>query len=140
MLTIRFARVGKRNKAQFKIALQEKTVAPGGRHIEILGSYDPHSKQSVLKEDRIKYWLSKGAQSSDTVWNLFVSKGLITDKKRAVKMPARNASQSDAGGPAKKIEKTEEAKTEEIKAEEKPAEEKKVEEVKTEEAIKEEAK
>lgn len=126
MLTIRFARVGKKNKAQFKITLQEKTVAPGGRHIEILGSYDPHSKQAILKDDRIKYWLGKGAQASDTVWNLLVSKGLITDKKRAVKMPACDAKQSDAGGPAKKVEENieekEAPKTEEAIKEEKPVE------------------
>jgi small subunit ribosomal protein S16 len=130
MLTIRFERVGKRNKAQFKIALQEKTVAPGGRHIEILGSYDPHTKQAILKEDRIKYWLSKGAQASDTAWNLFVSKNVITDKKRAVKMPARNASQSEAGGPAKKVEEAAEVKEAPKAAEEKKAEGVKAEEVK----------
>lgn len=86
MLTIRFIRVGKRNRAQFKIALQEKIVAPGGRHVEILGSYDPHIKKTVLKEDRIKYWIAKGAQLSDTVHNLLVSKKVISDKKRLVKM------------------------------------------------------
>lgn len=105
--------------------LQESTVAPGGAHVEILGSYDPHQKVAVLKEERIKYWLSKGAQASDTVYNLLVSKGLIADKKRAVKLP----------------KKAEEVKTEEVKTE--PAspagEEPKAEEVKTED-VKEEAK
>jgi small subunit ribosomal protein S16 len=106
MLTIRFARVGKKNKAQFKIMLQEQSFAPGGRHVEILGSYDPHNKVAVLKEERIKYWISKGASASDTVHNLLVSKGVISEKKRAVKIP-------------KKIEeaKAEEAKPEEAKAE-----------------------
>ena len=51
MLTVRFARVGKNKRAQFKIVLQEHTIAPGGRHVEILGSYDPHVKKAVLKED-----------------------------------------------------------------------------------------
>ncbi|HRY82278.1 MAG TPA: 30S ribosomal protein S16 [Candidatus Moranbacteria bacterium] len=116
MLTIRFARVGKVNKAQYKVVLQEKTVAPGGRHVEILGSYDPHSKQAVLKDERIKYWIEKGAQLSDTVHNLFASKGLIAEKKRPVKMP-------------KKVEeaKPEEAKTEAPVAENKPVEEVKLE-------------
>ncbi len=140
MLTIRFERVGKRNKAQFKIALQEKTVAPGGRHVEILGSYDPHSKQAILKEDRIRYWLSKGAQASDTAWNLFVSKGLITDKKRVVKLPAKKVEEAVEVSEAPK---TEEAKTEETVKEEKPAEEIKKEEAPIEapiEAAKEETK
>ena len=123
MLTIRFARVGKKNKAQFKIALQEHAVAPGGRHVEILGSYDPHSKNAVLKEDRIKYWLEKGAQASDTVYNLLASKGIISSKKRAVKIPAMKAEE-------KPIEeaKVEEKKVEEVKKEEAPTEEKPIEE------------
>lgn len=97
MLTIRFARVGKRNRAQFKISLQEKTIAPGGKHVEILGSYDPHLKRAVLKEDRIKYWISQGAQLSDTVHNLFVSKKVISDKKRPVKMKAKKKEEKTEG-------------------------------------------
>jgi len=86
MLTIRLARVGKRNKAQFKIVLQEHTIATGGRHVEILGSYDPHQKKAVLKEEKIKNWIEKGVRVSDTAHNLFVSKGIISDKKRPVKI------------------------------------------------------
>ncbi len=89
MLTIRLARTGKRNSAQFKIMLQERTVAPGGKHVEILGSYSPHSKEAVLKEERIKYWIEKGAFVSDTVHNLLVKKGVISEKKRVVKIPAK---------------------------------------------------
>ena len=140
MLTIRFARVGKKNKAQYKIVLQEHTVAPGGRHVEILGSYDPHSKVAVIKEDRVKYWVEKGAQASDSAHNLLVSKGLIKGEKRKVKLPAKPASEV----PAEEVKKTEEPKTEEIKSEEakieKPVEEKKAEEPKAEEVKKEEKK
>jgi small subunit ribosomal protein S16 len=89
MLTIRLARTGKRNTAQFKIMLQEHTVAPGGRHVEILGSHNPHSKETVLKTDRIKYWIEKGALASDTVHNLLVKNGVISEKKRVVKLPKK---------------------------------------------------
>jgi len=140
MLTIRFSRVGKKNKAQYKLVLQEKTAAPTGRHVEILGSHDPHLKQTVLKEDRIKYWLEKGAQASDTVYNLLVSKGIISDKKRPVKMPAKKAEEVVEGEAPKEGEaKAEEAPKEEIKAGEVPKEEAKAEE-KKEEASKEEKK
>jgi len=108
MLTIRLARVGKKNKAQFQIVLQEHTVAPGGKHVEVLGSYDPHSKKEVLKAERIKYWVSQGAQVSDTAYNLFVSKGVFAGEKRKVKLPA------------KKVDETKEAPAtpaEEVKAE-----------------------
>lgn len=104
MLAIRFARTGRKNAPQFKVVLQEHTVAPGGRHVAVLGSYDPNRKVAVLKADKIKEWIAKGAQASDSAHNLFVREGIIDGKKRAIKMekpkakPASNASQSDAGG------------------------------------------
>lgn len=86
MLTIRFSRVGRKNKAQFRIVLQEHTMAPTGKHIAVLGSYDPHQKKAVLKTDKIKEWIGKGAQASDSAYNLFVKEGVIEGKKRVVKM------------------------------------------------------
>jgi len=129
MLTIRFARVGKRNRAQFQIVLQEQAVAPGGRHVEVLGSYDPHSKKTVLKEEKIKYWLGQGAQPSDSAFNLLLAKGIVTGEKRKVKMPAKK----EAEVPAEAV-----APAEEVKAEEAPAAEAVIEtpkeEIKIEEA------
>lgn len=112
MLTIRFARVGRKNRAQFRIVLQQHTAAPTGRHVAVLGSYDPHQKIAVLKADKIKEWISKGAQVSDSVYNLFVKEGVVEGKKRQVKM-----------------EKPVAPVVEEAKEEAKPAEEAKVEEV-----------
>lgn len=86
MLTIRLARVGKKNRAQFQIVLQEHTVAPGGRHVEVLGSYDPHQKKTTLQEERIQYWLGQGVQSSDTAYNILVKNNLIKGDKRKVKL------------------------------------------------------
>jgi small subunit ribosomal protein S16 len=133
--------------------LQEKTAAPGGRHIEVLGSYDPHSKKAILKDERIKYWISKGAQASDTVWNLLVSKSVISGKKRVVKIPAKEVeTQKDAEvkqndtekkPEENKFEEVKEVKAEEVNppavGEEKPAETPK-EEVKADEKPAEEAK
>ncbi len=85
MLTIRFNRVGKKNKAQFRIVLQEHTITPGGRHVEVLGSWDPHLKKGVFKSEKIKEWIAKGAQVSDSVWNLLIKKGIIKGKKRSIK-------------------------------------------------------
>jgi small subunit ribosomal protein S16 len=121
MLTIRLARVGKKNKAQFQIVLQEHAIAPGGRHVEILGSYDPHSKATVLKEEKIKYWLSKGAKASPTVHNLLVSKNIVSGKKIAVKIPKKAEVKSEESKPEeKKDEVAKEEKAEESKTEEKP--------------------
>jgi len=123
MLTIRFARVGKNKRAQFQIVLQEHTIAPGGRHVEVLGSYDPHSKKAVLKEEKIKSWISKGAKLSDTVHNLFVSKGIISGEKRKVKLPKKEVAAEAIASEAKEEKKPEENKSEpEIKKEEPKAE------------------
>ena len=89
MLIIRFSRVGKRNHAQYRIVLTEKTSPVQGKFVELLGSYDPHQKQAVLKEERIKYWLEKGVECSDSVFNLFVSKEFIKEEKRKVKVPKK---------------------------------------------------
>jgi len=86
MLAIRFNRVGKRNRAHFRIVVQEHTIAPGGTHVEVLGSYDPHLKKSVLKADRIKYWIEKGAQTSESAHNLFLKEGIIEGKKKPIYM------------------------------------------------------
>lgn len=108
MLTIRFNRIGKRNRAQFRVVLQEHTIAPGGRHVEVLGSYDPHSKKAVLTGERIKFWIGKGAQVSDTVYNLFVSQGVISGKKRPIKISKKpvEAEAKEEKKPEVKTEKT----------------------------------
>ncbi len=86
MLTIRFNRTGKKNRASFRIVLQEKAKAPNHRHVEVLGSYDPHSKVAVLKKDRILHWLGLGAQAFDSVHNLLVKQSVVEGKKTAIKM------------------------------------------------------
>ena len=54
--------------------------------MEALGFLNPHTKEKNLKADRIKYWLEKGAQCSDTVHNLLVKEGVVAGPKRPVKM------------------------------------------------------
>ena len=111
MLTIRFERVGRKNRAQFRIVLQEHTVAPGGRHVAVLGSYDPHQKKAVIKADKVKEWIAKGAQVSDSVYNLFIKEGVIEGKKRAIKMEKPKASAQ--GETQSEVVATEPAKTDE---------------------------
>ena len=130
MLTIRFNRIGKKNKAYFRLVVQEHTIAPGGGHVEILGSYNPHLKKESLKAERIKYWVEKGVTFSDTAYNFLVSKGLVKGAKRTVKFPkkpASNVSDSVASGveapvaalkPAEIKAKAAEAPKEEVKKEE----------------------
>ena len=78
---IRFQRVGRKNDPAFRIVVTEKRSKPKSGELEILGSYHPKTKQTAIKNDRVLYWLSKGAKLSDTVNNLLVEKGVIAGKK-----------------------------------------------------------
>lgn len=112
MLVIRYNRTGRKNKPFFRLVVQEKTIAPGGRHAEVVGSWDPRAKVSVMKEDRIKYWLSVGAQPSDSVYNLLVTKGVLEGKKRSVKMSAKQSTENSEQGTGDGEEKKEDAGSE----------------------------
>jgi small subunit ribosomal protein S16 len=69
VLMIRLSRIGKKKHPFYRIVVTEKTRPRNGRFVEIVGTYDPSKKPSLvqMKKDRVDYWLSKGAQPSDTV-------------------------------------------------------------------------
>lgn len=121
MLKIRFSRTGRKNKAQFRIVVQEHTYAPTGRHVEVLGSWDPHRKEGVFKNERITHWIENGAQISDSVYNLLINQGVIKGEKRKMNISG-NKSEEEVAEEAKSEAPAEEVKeevTEEKKEEEK---------------------
>jgi small subunit ribosomal protein S16 len=69
VLTIRLARIGKKKKPFYRVVVIERTRARDGRFVENVGTYDPLKKLADIKlnADRIKHWLGRGAQPSDTV-------------------------------------------------------------------------
>lgn len=81
MLAIKLQQTGKTNKKMFRVIISEKSRDPYGRALEILGSYNPHSKELIVKADRVKHWISQGAQMTDTINNLLVGKNIIEGKK-----------------------------------------------------------
>jgi small subunit ribosomal protein S16 len=81
MLTIRLSRIGKKNMPMYRLIISEKARDPFGRALEILGSYNPYSKNLDVKADRIKEWIKKGAQLSATANNLLIAKGIIEGSK-----------------------------------------------------------
>ena len=90
MLTIRLQRTGKRNQADFRIVLAEKESPVQKKFAEILGSYNPRRKTFQVKEERVKYWLGQRVELSETVHNLFVTKGLVDAKKvKAFNIPKK---------------------------------------------------
>lgn len=82
MLKIRFQRTGRKNDPAFRIVVTDsKNSTKTGNHVDVVGSYHPKTKDTILKEDAIKKWLAIGAQASGTVHNLLISKGVIEGKK-----------------------------------------------------------
>jgi len=129
MLVIRFFRVGKKNQPSFKIVVADKrNPTRAGRFTEEVGFWNPTTKEKVLKQERIKYWISVGAKPSPTVFNLLVSEKIVEGKKIAKHKKSKKKVEAKpaeaAPVPAKPVE---EKPKEEVKVEATP------EEVKTEE-------
>ena len=75
---LRLTRVGSKKNPVYRIVAADSRSPRDGKFLEIVGRYDPQADPSVieLKEERIKDWLSKGAQPSATVQRLLKAKGL----------------------------------------------------------------
>jgi small subunit ribosomal protein S16 len=69
---IRLARVGARKQPYYRVVVIEKERARNGRPVEVVGTYNPRTNPASveLKRERVDYWVSKGAQISDTVSRL----------------------------------------------------------------------
>ena len=100
MLTIRLQRRGRKNDPSFRvIVVDSKRGAKTGSYAELVGSYDARTDRVELKSERIKHWMSMGAQVSDTVHNLLISQKVIEGKKRNVLPSFAKASKSEAATP-----------------------------------------
>jgi small subunit ribosomal protein S16 len=101
MLMIRFQRIGRTNDPAFRIVLLEKArAAKDGNITELLGTYNPRSKALTLDTERVKEWIAKGAQPTDSIRNLLISQGVIDGKKVNVlpkKTPLKPAVSETAG-------------------------------------------
>jgi small subunit ribosomal protein S16 len=145
MLTIRLKRIGKKKFPTYRLIISEKTKDTWGSNLEELGSYNPHvaGKKLLAKIDRIKYWIGKGAQMSDTVNNLLVSAGIIEgQKKKAIYLSKKRKAKLEekvkqkAESEAKKqAEKVADVEPVEVPAENSPTEEPLVETASAEPAV-----
>jgi len=85
MLKIRLQRVGKKHQPSYRLVLVDsRRATKSGSFLEILGSYNVQKGQVQFKNDKIKEWISKGAQISDTVHNLLIKEKIIEGKKRDI--------------------------------------------------------
>jgi len=86
-LALRLSRGGRKNLPHYSIVVADKRYPRDGRFIEKLGTYNPllakdDAKRVQFNEERIKYWLSQGAQPSDRI-------AIFLGKAGVIPMPAR---------------------------------------------------
>ena len=148
---IRLARAGSKNRPFFRIVVSDKRSPRDGKFIEKLGTYNPllpkeDENRVLFDEERVKYWLSKGATPSYKM-AIFLSKSNLVEKppipeqtkKHLPKVKKKEG--EDKKDAAPKVEpKPEEKPQEQAKPEDKPQEQAKPEEKPKEEAPKAEAK
>ena len=119
MLMIRLQRFGRKNDPSFRVVLTDKRNSPKSRNfVEILGNYDVKSGKTVFNTEKIKYWISKGAQLSITMHNFLISQKVIAGKK--INALSRKSPIKKEGSEAPVVEtpaKAPEVKTEEPKEE-----------------------
>lgn len=84
MVRIRLRRVGAKGQPSYRLVAAEKEASRDGAFKEILGFYNPRTNPSTiqLKEDRIYDWMSKGAQPSESVEQIFKTAGLTERYER----------------------------------------------------------
>ncbi len=82
-VAIRLTRVGATKRPAYRVIAIDKRRSRDGRALEILGFYDPLTEPATvqLETDKIKAWIGKGAQPSDTVVRLFRQAGILPAAK-----------------------------------------------------------
>lgn len=72
MLAIKLMRTGAKKSPSYRVVVKEKQSKREGAYLENLGTYNPtrNPAEINLKMDRVRYWIEKGAQPTDTVSRL----------------------------------------------------------------------
>jgi small subunit ribosomal protein S16 len=119
MLRIRFQRIGKKHQPFLRLVVVDKEAPPKGGRFEKVGWWNPLTKERKLQAERIKYWLSVGAQPTDRVYNWLVDEGIVSGGKKAVHarqkkvVEEEKAPAAEGKAPEKKEDKSVEEKKEE---------------------------
>ena len=96
MLKIRLQRTGRKNDPHFRLIVTESTLKPKtSQFTEIVGTYNVKAGIFEAKADRVKHWISVGAQVTPTAHNLLVTKGVIEGKKINV-LPKKSPQKKEA--------------------------------------------
>lgn len=99
MVKIRLSRIGKKHYPTYKIVAVHAQEKRESDFLEILGHYDPQKKvgpKVKLEADRIKYWLSVGAQPTDTVKSFLVKESILPKAKFQKKFQSKPGKKAQA--------------------------------------------
>jgi small subunit ribosomal protein S16 len=90
MVTIRLRRTGKTKQPSYRLVVADSRSPRDGKFIEVIGYYLPVRQPKVLdvNADRARYWLSVGAQPSDTAARLLKQVNLLDEAGKLVPAPA----------------------------------------------------
>lgn len=132
---LRLRRMGKKKQPIYKVVAADSRSPRDGKFLEDIGLYNPLTKPHTvdLKEDRVSYWLDKGAQPTDTVKSLLRQKGITL--KRELKR--KGLTEEQINTELENWQKMREAK-EAVKSSKKKSKKTKAAEQKSEESTKEE--
>lgn len=99
MLKLRLQRRGKNNYATYRVVVADQHAPLGGRFVEDVGAYNPHTNLLTVTADRVKHWLQMGAKPSATLHNLLVNQGVLTAPKMTIWKPPKQAAPAAATAP-----------------------------------------
>ncbi len=134
-------RMGAKKKPFYRIVVKEKRSKRDGKYLENVGTYNPmvNPAEVDLKHERIQYWISVGAQPTETVASLIKHNPVQTEEEkaeaiqtRAAQAEAEKTAKAEAAKAQSEAKKAEAARVEAEKAEAKKAEEAKAEAKKAE--------
>lgn len=79
MVKIRLRRAGRKKLPIYHLVAADSRAPRDGRYLEIIGKYEPTKKPHAisLSSDRVNYWLSVGAQPTQTAYNILKTSGLL---------------------------------------------------------------
>lgn len=92
MLAMRLQRTGRKGHAQYRVVVQDSRFSPtSGRVVAFLGTFNPHTKETVINKEKATAYLSNGAQPSERLAVILKKEGVklpkwvsLPDKKKGV--------------------------------------------------------
>lgn len=107
MLKIRLRRTGRKGAAFYRVVVAEHTARPTGKYVDLVGHFDPKTKELSLKKEQIQHWLDNGAQPTNRVAKLLIGAGvehklvsIHMRPERATKNPAKYGEEAAPAGDA----------------------------------------